>query len=209
MRQLSRYVFLIPVVIFSGCSSFQAPKLATVNPSSDYQKINDSQKLNEYLAKQNQEPQQQLRTAEIQPIRITIAEAIDKYVPRDFQMFVDPDVNVKTVITFNPAQPWADAFGKSLFDVNVEASANLYKRTMALHAFKASIGEIIDRYVPNSYRVYTDPEISLSTQLKWEATSYWIDALSKAGSEAGIDVSANLTSKTIFLKPMIKTNKQN
>ena len=199
-------------MLFSGCSIFRQPQSQTqiVATANDVQRSNDAQRINQYFSRVNPTQTKIVDSGKSAPlVKISIAQAIDKYVPSDFQIFVEPDVNMKAMITYNPNQPWADSFGKSLSDISVELSANLYKRTMTLRAFQTTLADVIESHIPGSYRVFTDPEIDVTKPIRFDTSIYWIEALSKAGADAGIDVTANLSKKIIFLKPMTTTNKQN
>lgn len=145
--------------------------------------------------------------AKLPPVQLTLAEAIARYVPRDYKVTLNPEVNGKTVLTYDPSLPWMEALGKSMAAVSLEMDANLYKKAMLVKAFETSLQEIIEKHVPRDFKVFTDAEVNVDSMLRYDERDHWADALGKSGQESGLDITANLTRKLIVIKPSITSNK--
>lgn len=145
--------------------------------------------------------------AKLPPVQLTLAEAIARYVPKDYKITLNPEVDGKTVLTYDPSLPWMEALGKSMAAVSLEMDANLYKKAMLVKAFETSLAEIIEKHVPRDYKVFTDAEVNVDSMLRYDEREHWADALGKSGVESGLDITANLTRKLIVIKPLITSNK--
>ncbi len=141
------------------------------------------------------------------PVQLTVAEAIARYVPREYKVKLNPEVNGKTVLTYDPSLPWMEAMGKAMAAVSLEMDANLYKKAMLVKAFETSLAEIIEKHVPTDYKVFTDAEVNVDSMLRYDEREHWADALGKSGIDSGLDITANLTRKLIVIKPLITSNK--
>lgn len=140
-------------------------------------------------------------------IQLSISEAVARYVPKDYRVTLNPEVNGKTVITYDPNLPWMEAIGKGLAAVSLEMNANLYKKAMLVKHFETSLAEIIEKHVPTDYKVFTDAEVNVDSMLRYDERDHWADALGKSGTDSGLDITANLTRKLIVIKPHITSNK--
>lgn len=138
--------------------------------------------------------------------RITIAQAIKQYVPAEYKVQPAADVELDSLIRYDNSHPWIEALGKSLGDAGVEMSANLYKKAISLKALQIALSDILDQYVPADYKVFPDADINLETLVRYDNSRYWIEALAKSMSNAGIEMNANLDKKLILLKPIVTTN---
>ena len=141
------------------------------------------------------------------PVQLTVAEAIARYVPREYKVTLNPEVNAKTVLTYDPSLPWIEAMGKAMAAVSLEMDANLYKKAMLVKAFETSLAEIIEKHVPTDYKVFTDAEVNVDSMLRYDEREHWADALGKSGIDSGLDITANLTRKLIVIRPLITSNK--
>lgn len=141
------------------------------------------------------------------PVKLTVAEAITRYVPKDYDVRLNPEVNKTTVITYDPSLPWMEAIGKGLAAVSLEMNANLYKKSMLVKAYETSLAEIIETHVPSGYKVFTDAEVNVDSMLRYDERDHWADALAKSGPDSGLDITANFTRKLIVIKPLITSNK--
>lgn len=140
-------------------------------------------------------------------VQLTVAEAIARYVPKEYKVTLHPEVNGKTVLTYDPSLPWMEAMGKAMAAASLEMDANLYKKAMLVKAFETSLTDIIEKHVPTDYKVYTDADVNVDSMLRYDEREHWADALGKSGTESGLDITANLTRKLIVIKPLITSNK--
>lgn len=63
-----------------------------------------------------------------------------------------------------------------------------------------TVGQIVERYVPADFRVYAGEDVDLDTAIEYEASRPWTEALGKPLSDAGIEMTANLSAKTMYLR---------
>jgi hypothetical protein len=136
-----------------------------------------------------------------QPVQISIHDALDKFVPKDYTVITDQDIDTSRLIIYDANQSWLEAFGKSFAAIGVELNANLYRKQMGIRPFQTNLLEIVDSYIPTSYEVFINSEIDTNVEVRYDASQHWIDALSTEANQAGIDVTANITKKLVFIKP--------
>ena len=140
------------------------------------------------------------------PVRLTIQQALAKYLPKEYKVHIAPEVDTKTVISYDASLPWIEALGKALAGVSLEMNANMYKKFMSVKAFQTTLADVIERHVPAEYKVFTDSEINIDSLIRYDESQHWIEALSKGAIDSGIDVTANITRKLIVIKPLVTTN---
>lgn len=213
-----RYTLLLCAVgLLSGCAAVPAPAVAqaTLDDSSGADlraQTRDAQRVISYFNKLNPPLVRVDKNAapgglKLPPVQLTISEAIARYVPKDYKVTLNPEVNGKTVLTYDPSLPWMEAMGKAMAAVSLEMDANLYKKAMLVKAFETSLAEIIEKHVPTDYKVFTDAEVNVDSMLRYDERDHWADALGKSGIDSGLDITANLTRKLIVIKPLITSNK--
>jgi hypothetical protein len=182
------------------------------------QQLYDAQKIVNYFNKLN--PQQSKAApligsapAKIAPVieKITLEQAIAKHTPSDYLRYTDADVNVKTLVTYDGSRPWIEALGKALRDANIEMTVNLSKQIIHVKVLRTTLSEVLERYVPVEYRVYTDSNVVLDAYIKYDTARTWVEALGKPLAESGIELLGNLEKKIIFLRQIVLTepNKAN
>lgn len=140
------------------------------------------------------------------PTTLTLQQALIKYVPKEYKVIVAFDVDQKMPIAYDTSLPWIESLDKSLSEIGFRMDANTSKKVVFIKTFKTTLAEIIDKHVPADYKVFTDAEIDLDTLIRYDASQYWIDALSKGAVDSGIDVTVNMIQKFAFLKPLINNN---
>lgn len=174
--------------------------------------VRDAQKVISYFNKLNpplvrQDKNGAGQAPKLAPIRLTIKDALAKFVPADYKVTLIKGVNTETLIVYDPSLPWIEALGKGLAGVSLELGANMYKKAVQVKLFEASLTEIIEKHIPGSYKVFTDAEVNVDSLMNYDERLHWVDALEKSGAETGLDITANLTRKLIVIKPFITTNK--
>lgn len=189
MFQLVCRFFLIVglVVAIAGCASHQATR-----PSGAWSNVN--------------------RTAQIQiakpsksvPTSITLASAITQYAPPTYRLSIDPDVDMSTVILYDHSKNWLEALAQGMSDANIEFTANLYKKTGTIKRSTVTLAELIDAELPNEYTVFSDATLSQDAIIHYDHRKHWIDALTSAAAEAGIDLKVDFTQRVIYLKQVNK-----
>jgi hypothetical protein len=218
MNSLSSKAALFGVVIvMCGCTATPVLSGVPAQPGADTTQdqraqIRDAQKVISYFNKINPALVRQDKGAadkvpRLAPIRLTIKDALAKFVPAEYQVTLTKDVNSQTVIVYDPSLPWIEALGKGLAGASLEMNANLYKRAMLVKHFETSLADVIEKHVPGEYKVFTDAEISVDSMIRYDERQHWADALSESGQQSGLDITANLTRKLIVIKPLVTNNK--
>jgi hypothetical protein len=219
MNRTTRNSLLSLIVLGAVAGCVTSPTAATVtnNSAADSDadqraQIKDAQKVISYFSKINPplirvDKGTSSTSPKVAPARLSVKDAIARYVPRDYKVVTNPEVDTQTMIVYDPSLPWIEALGKALAAVSLEMDANLYKKAMRIKAFETSIAEIIEKHVPNEYKVFTDAEVNLESMVRYDESQHWADALGKGGTDSGLDITANLTRKLIVIKPLITNNK--
>lgn len=212
-----RFFFVIAAAgLMAGCTTSQAQAAPVQDAQSGGDpdlraQTRDAQRVISYFNKINPPLVRVDKNAasgvKLPPVQLSVAEAIARYVPKDYKITLNPEVNGKTVITYDPSLPWIEALGKALAAASLEMDANLYKKAMLVKAFETSLAEIIEKHVPTDYKVFTDAEVNVDSLLRYDERDHWADALGKSGIDSGLDITANLTRKLIVIKPLITSNK--
>lgn len=205
---------LMCVAGLSGCATVAIPASAQVaeqNPDSSVQ-VRDAQRVISYFNKLNPQMVRVDKNTSpagprLAPVQLTVAEAITRYTPKDYKVTLSPEVDGKTVITYDPSLPAIEALGKALAGVSLELDANMYRKAVRVKAFETTLAEILEKHVPSDYKVFTDAEVDVDSMLRYDEREHWADALGKSGTDRGLDITANLTRKLIVIKPLITNNK--
>jgi hypothetical protein len=104
-----------------------------------------------------------------------------------------PDGRAKVTVNSSTAiaQVMSDYF-RGLADKKAKVEQKTFSRL--------TVGQIVDRYIPADFRVYASDDVDLEVVVDYEATRPWTEALGKPLLDAGIEMSANLNTKTMFLR---------
>lgn len=189
----------------TGCSAFSTSQNAAHTDGDVRTQLNDAQRIASYFNKINPTTPMD-RSGKIvvvpvsAPVSITLGPALGKYVPRDFRIVPDGDIELGTPITYDTSQPWMEALSKSMATVGVDMVVSLHTKTLFLNSIRTPLSAVIEKNVPDGYKVYTDADVNVETPVRYDASRYWLDALTKGAGDAGIDVSANMAKKIVVLK---------
>lgn len=187
----------------TGCSVF-ASSVSHHTDADVKTQLNDAQRIASYFNKINpatpMDKTGKIVVVPVAPVRTALGPALGKYVPRDFRIVPDGDVELGTQITYDPSQPWMDALSKSMAAVGVDVVVSLHTKTLFLNSIRTPLASVIEKNVPDGYKVYTDADVNVDTPVRYDGSRHWLDALTKGAGDAGIDVSANLTKKIVVLK---------
>ncbi len=135
--------------------------------------------------------------------RISIQQALAKYVPDDYGISIANEIDPKTLISYDASLPWLEALGKGLTAVGLDVNANMYKKNIAVTPFQTTLADIIEKQVPADYKVFVDAGIQSDTRVRYaESATHWIEALSKGAMAVGLDVTVNVTRKVVFIRPV-------
>jgi len=192
--------------LLAGCSTTSQPDLAKPKGSNRV-KINDDKTI---IAVMRNESKQAIQDANIsspspQPSQrslVELSKLLKQYVPTDYQLQIDPLINQEASIAFTTGTQWFDVLGEPMNTAGIEVEVNLHKKTIVMRAIRTSLADVIRLHVPDTLYVFTDPEINDETQVVYDKSLHWVEALSKAAANVGIDVTTNLTKKAIYLKPI-------
>jgi hypothetical protein len=204
---------LLVTSALSGCAVVD--RMQAINAEADQRaRESDGQRVTAYFNKLNPAQAKMTRVERgvdkppvvSRPVQISIQDALAKYVPKEYKVTTAPDVDVKTIIVYDSSTPWIEALGKSFSSVGIEMDANMYKKLMFIRAFQTTLLEIVDKYIPADYEVFIDSAIDADTQLPYDTSQHWMEALSKGAAHAGIDVTANITKKIVLIKPLVSSN---
>lgn len=206
MKKILPVVF--SVVSLNGCAAAWGGSVSNDAPREiSRTQLYDAQKIVNYFNRLNPRPRygaaeapQPMMKAAPAPEKITIEQAVAKYVPKDYRVSAEADVNMKTSIVFDGSRPWMEALGKSLADADFELAMNLAKQTVNIKPQRFTLSEILEKYVPNEYKVFTDSNVDLDAFIKYDKSSSWIEALSKPLKESGVEMTVNLDKKVVYLR---------
>jgi hypothetical protein len=72
------------------------------------------------------------KIVQVKPLRTTIAEIIERYVPSDYHVYADPNVNLGLFIRYEKSREWFESLGQPLAEAGIEMTANVTKKVMML-----------------------------------------------------------------------------
>ncbi|QOU76434.1 hypothetical protein JAB4_059340 (plasmid) [Janthinobacterium sp. HH102] len=194
-------VFL--VVCMTGCSSFIP---IGVRSDSDVKtQLNDQQRIAAYFNRINpKENEVATTTKKIALVatskKTTLDAVLEKDVPANFQVLPDIEIDPKTIIQFEEGGAWVNALSKSLFDVGIDMSISVHRQILTLTPIKTKLVDVIEKYVPEDYQVFSDAAVNLDSRIRYNGSLYWLDALATGAEKEKIEVSANVSKKTLHLK---------
>lgn len=139
-------------------------------------------------------------------MRITVAQALEYYVPAGYQVFNDEGVDLSAYIRYDNSRPWTESLGLSLSKIGIEMVADLDKKTMLLKALPTSLAQILDTYVPADFKVYVDQEIDTKTIIRFNHKQPWVEELGRSIKSVGLDLIANLDKKIILIRTAAPKN---
>ena len=199
------FCLILLAVGATGCSVFDTSTRNFTDADVKTQ-LNDAQRIASYFNKINPPSTTMDKSGKIvivpvsAPVRTVLGAALGKYVPRDFQIVPDGDVELGTEITYDTSQAWMEALSKAMANVGVDVTVSLHTKTLYLNAIRTPLSAVIEKNVPDGYKVYTDADVNIDTPVRYNMSRYWLDALTKGASDAGIEVTANMTRKIVVLK---------
>lgn len=65
---------------------------------------------------------------------------------------------------------------------------------------KLSINQIVDSYIPADFRIYASDGVDMGLVVEYEASRPWTEALGQPLADAGIEMTANLDRKIMYLR---------
>ncbi len=134
--------------------------------------------------------------------KMSVAKALEQYVPADFKVFSAEGVDLQTVIDYEVGKPWPEALGEVLTEIDVDMTANLDQRTMTLKRARLTVAEVVQKYVPGDFSVYADDAVDMNSRVTFDRSSGWAEALGRAMRQAGVSSTINLRNKLVVLKPV-------
>jgi hypothetical protein len=132
--------------------------------------------------------------------KTTLGNVLEAHVPADFHVYVAPGVDLATAIDYDDSRPWTESIGKPLSDAGIDLTANLEKKLMELKLADTTIAQVVERFVPEDYKVFADDGVNLGAVVVYDRALPWTQALGKALSQADVGFTANLSKKVILLK---------
>ncbi len=66
--------------------------------------------------------------------------------------------------------------------------------------YSISLEQAIEHYIPSTYRVEVDPDVNLKTEIAFDSSTNWLEALGQGMSEANIEFATNLYKKSATIK---------
>jgi len=194
------------IMLLAGCSTTSQPEL-TKPKGANRVKINDDRAIVAVMGnglKQGNTDVSIASSSSQSPQRslVELSKLLKQYVPIDYQLQIDPLINQEASIAFTTGTQWVDVLGEPLSTAGIEVEVNFFKKTITMRAVRTPLADVIRLHLPDTLYVFTDPSISDDTPLVYDKSLHWVDALSKAAANAGIEVTTNLTKKSIYLKPM-------
>lgn len=133
-------------------------------------------------------------------MRITVAQALESYVPASFVVYTDEGVDLTTPIRYDNTLPWTQSLGTALAMSGIEMVADLDKKTMILKALPTSLAQILDTHIPGDFTVYVDSGIDMKTTIKYDHKKPWAEEIGRALSSIGLEFIANLDKRTILVR---------
>ncbi len=135
------------------------------------------------------------------PMSLPLEKAIYQYIPGNYHIEIDPDVDIQSVIAVDGAGNWLEALGQGMYDADIEFITNLYRKSVHIKRSKTTLEQAIDQLIPNDYTVFTHADIDLTTLIHFDRRQFWVEALSNGVGEIGVDLTIHFTDKSIYLKP--------
>lgn len=194
---------LLAVLTLTGCASIN-------NHQSDEEvrtQLNDAARIASYFDRINPPAAKTVRSERSEklivvqsPVRTNLEYVLNNYVPKDFMIVPDRDVELKTELIYDPSQPWMDALSKSMASVGVEMTVSPQQKKLYLNSIRTALSDVIEKHVPDGFRVYSDADVDVSAPIRYDGSRYWLEALTKGAAAAGVDVTANMSRKIVLLK---------
>lgn len=189
IKPVSALLYLsVGLISLSGCSSLNPPQPPQLDSSV-------RKPLNQHLLA---DP---TANKKFSLMTITVAQALERFVPTDFRVFAEANVDLKTPIKYDNSRPWTESLGLSLSDAGIEMSADIEKKVMSLKARPTTLSQVLTRHVPSDFKVYSDGDVNLQSIVQYDHTRPWLESLGDTLRELKIDIVANLDKKVILLKP--------
>lgn len=194
------------VALLAACSTTSQPEL-TKPKGENRVKVNDDKAIAAVMTSGAKQASFETNSATFphqasQRSLVELSKLLKQYVPMDYQLQVDPLINQEATIAVKTGTQWFDIFGDPMSAAGFEVEVNLHKKTIVMRAIRTPLADVIRLYLPDNYYVFTDPSISDETPMVYDKSLHWVEALTKAAANAGIEVTTNLTKKAIYLKPM-------
>lgn len=194
------------VALLAACGTTSQPELAKPKGANRV-KINDEKAIANVMGTGAKQANTDVSNAPSSPqlpqrSLVELSKLLKQYVPTDYQLQIDPLINQEAPVSVTTGTQWFDVLGEPMSTAGVEVEVNLHKKTIVLRAIRTSLADVIRLHLPDNYYVFTDPSISDETPMVYDKSLHWVEALSKAAANAGIEVTTNLTKKAIYLKPL-------
>lgn len=203
MKQLTSITLLI--LILSGCASFK-PSTPVSPDGNTRTNVNNAAVISEITAQYYQQ-QALLRTKSAPPsesIQLTLAQVVDQYVPTNYRVYIDENVDLRQSIWYDPSKSWTESLGGALTNAGIEMTANLENKIMILKTGTWSINQVLQKYVPSDFTVFADKNVDLTKRIKYDRSKQWPEELGKALSAVDIHMIAHIEKKAIVLRPSPK-----
>jgi hypothetical protein len=139
-------------------------------------------------------------------LKLNLKQAIGQVVPSEYEISVDPDVNLNSPVAIDITKSWLDTLGQALSEANIELIVNLHKKTLAIKRTKITLEQAIEKLLPADFTVFSDANVNLQTSVYFDTRQYWIEAFSYAMADVGIDLTVNLKRKIISLRSIASAN---
>ena len=135
------------------------------------------------------------------PIAGSIRWAVEQFVPGSYRVDIEEGIDLNAVIQMDPSENWLEALGTGMSSANIELFTNISKKTLFLRKKKIVLAEVIEKFLPNDFTVFSHADINLQTLIHFDTRDHWVQAFNKATAGTDIDLTVDFANKVISLKP--------
>lgn len=132
--------------------------------------------------------------------RLSIAKALEKFLPTDFKVYAEEGVDLSSEIDYESKRPWSEALGDVLAELDIDMTADLDRRVMSLRKAPLTINQAVEKYVPSEFTVYADDSVNMDALVLVDRSLGWSEAMGKALASVGYRSTINLFRKLVVIK---------
>jgi len=133
--------------------------------------------------------------------KIQLGNALEKYVPKEFYVYANSDIDLNTQIDYEEGRTWFEALGTALIPVDVEMTADLRRKVLYLRGANVTIETVLKRDVPAEFTVFIDNSVSLNEVIKVDHSKPWMEALGAAMADHGLSMTVLVDKNAVVVRP--------